>query len=364
MAGVRRGRVRGLHQPRQPRPHAAGRSARPPAPGPAPRPRRPRAPCPNAPPVAHRLGDRHRPRPVQPALAQRRQHRRPRGDRQAAVHPGLRRPHRPRPRGGHLMHRDIEGVPGERRRHRRLAGHHLGHQLRLQRLRPRHRPLGGRQRLDQRLAVGRADVEPGQRGTQIRSRHSFEHVLYWMENHWGVKGLIHTGDNPTATACAKPSMRGQQRPLPPAQAARRPPAAEQRPSPPAQAARPSAWHPSRGRLGELGEDPPDLSQVETGQPLVAVLAGDPAHQQVGQVVAVGGHPLGLGQRLPHQPSTPQREPAAEPRRPRRSRPAPGRRRTPRARSPQQRGRGRGCPCRGGPRSRGRSPRRARRRRRP
>ena len=42
---------------------------------------------------------------------------------------------------------------------------------------PRHQPLGGRQRLHQRLAVRRADVEPGQRGTQIRPRHTFEHVF-------------------------------------------------------------------------------------------------------------------------------------------------------------------------------------------
>ena len=58
-------------------------------------------------------------------------------------------------------------------------------------------------------------------------------------------------------------------------------------------------------LGQPGEQPADRGQVHPG-PV------DPAGQQRGQRVALGGHPLRLRQRLAHQPAAPQRQPAAEP----------------------------------------------------
>ncbi len=58
-------------------------------------------------------------------------------------------------------------------------------------------------------------------------------------------------------------------------------------------------------LGQPGEQSAQGRQVEPG-PV------DPSGEQRGEGVPLGGDPLRLGQRLPHQPATPEREPAGDP----------------------------------------------------
>ena len=72
--------------------------------------------------------------------------------------------------------------------------------------------------------------------------------------------------------------------------------------PSAQAAQAQRGHPLGVRLGDPGEHPADLGEVEAVR--------DPAHQHGRQRVPVGDHPLGLRQGLAHQPPRPQREPPA------------------------------------------------------
>ncbi len=177
VAGVCAGRIRLQHQAGQPRPQLRRGLARRPLEGVGlhlvghaghPRPERQRA---------DRRGDRLGAHPVDPARAQRLQHRGAVGDLQAVVDAGPRRPHDQVNAAATSWTATSMASPANDAGHRRLPGHHLGDQLRLQRLQPGHRALGGRQRLDQRLAISGAEVEPGQRGTQIRPRHTFEHVF-------------------------------------------------------------------------------------------------------------------------------------------------------------------------------------------
>ena len=73
----------------------------------------------------------------------------------------------------------------------------------------------------------------------------------------------------------------------------------------AQAERPSVAIRRGVVLGEPGEHPADLGQV--GAPV-----REPADEQRCQRVPLGGHPLGLAERLAHQPAAPQRQPAGQP----------------------------------------------------
>src|SRR5690242_17245714 len=65
---------------------------------------------------------------------------------------------------------------------------------------------------------------------------------------------------------------------------------------------PEHGHPPAVRLGQPAEHPDELGEVRAG-PVEA------AHEQGGQPVPVGGDPLRLAERLPHQPPGPQGEPS-------------------------------------------------------
>ena len=66
---------------------------------------------------------------------------------------------------------------------------------------------------------------------------------------------------------------------------------------------PQRGHPLGVSLGDAGEHPAHLGEVEA--------VGDAAHEHRRQSVPVGHHPLGLRQRLAHQPPRPQREPSPD-----------------------------------------------------
>ncbi len=178
VAGVRPGRDPPAAPAGPAAPAAAARSAPEPAPAPPPPARRPRRAIPGRtarPPTASATATA-RTQSIRPARSASSTAGRPAIARQSSTRDCAARD-RPGERGGDLVGGHIERVAGERRGHLRLPAHHLRDQLRLQRLQPGHRPLGGRQCLDQGLAVGGAQVEPGQRWPQVGPLESFEHVF-------------------------------------------------------------------------------------------------------------------------------------------------------------------------------------------
>ena len=240
MPGVRRGRVGPQHQPRQRgadlrrglprrplqrlRLHRGGRPRHP-------RPRR-------QPP--HRRGHRLGPDPVDagPRAAPPAPPGRPAIARQSSTR-ASRRPHRPgRSAARHLVRRPHRSAsPANDTGHRRLRGAPPRRPAPPAAPAPTTPPAGTPP--TPRPAPPRPPARtsnPASAGPRSGPASDSNMCSSLMENHCGVKGLRRSGDNPAlrpTAALARPgrqaSPRGQQRPSPPAQAARRPPAANSGP---------------------------------------------------------------------------------------------------------------------------------------